>query len=221
MAYKCKTKLANKLLKIYHFLYDSFGPQYWWPGNTPFEIMVGAILTQNTNWHNVERAMANLKRAKLLNPKKLLKNVRRIPQLIKPSGFYILKSKRLINFLEWFVKSYNGDVKNFAGKKTDRIRNELLSLPGIGRETADAMLLYALNRPIFVIDAYTRRIFSRHNIFDHKLTHDEVRIGFENSLPKNPKLYNEYHALIVRLGKEFCRKNEPLCHLCPLNNILG
>lgn len=205
--------------KIYKTLYRFFGPQHWWPGDTPFEVMLGAILTQNTNWQNVKRAIANIKRANLLAPKKLLKNRRRIPELIKPSGFYKLKSKRLIKFLEMYVKHYNGDVKNFKGKKTKEIREELLAIPGIGYETADSILLYALNQPVFVVDAYTRRIFTRHNVFDNNPGYDEIRLLFENNLPRDTKLFNEYHALLVKLGKEYCKKNEPKCNICPVRDI--
>lgn len=183
--------------------------------------MVGAILTQNTNWQNVKRAIENIKKAKLLNPKALLKNQKLIPELIKPSGFYKLKSKRLIEFLKYYVKYYDGNEKRFKTKKTGQIRKELLSIHGVGYETADSILLYALYRPVFVVDAYTQRVFSRHKFFDHKLRHEEIRILFENNLPKETQLYNEYHALIVNLGKNYCKKNEPLCNICPLRNIFN
>lgn len=208
----------NRIHKIYNLLYKSFGPQQWWPGDTPFEIMVGAILTQNTNWRNVTRAIDNIKKAGLLEPKKLLKNRKRIPRLIRPSGFYRLKAKRLIAFLKYYVHNYKGNISNLRTRGTQGLRSELLALPGIGSETADSILLYALSRPIFVIDVYTRRIFSRHNIFAYNLSYDDIRHIFEMKVPRDVQLYNEYHALLVKLGKEHCRKNEPLCNTCPLGD---
>lgn len=217
---KSKRSFSKYSLKIYKILYKSFGPQHWWPGDTPFEIMIGAILTQNTNWRNVSKAIDNIKESGFLNSKKLLKHRKVIPKLIRPSGFYKLKSKRLIAFLEYFVRNYHGEVRRMNEKKIEVMRNELLGLPGIGYETADSILLYALSRPIFVIDTYTRRIFSRHDIFKYDLPYDEIRYKFESNLPRSVKIYNEYHALLVKLGKEFCKKNEPLCNTCPLRDIL-
>lgn len=219
MGKKIDKNSGRLFLNIYHCLFNKFGPQYWWPGDSPFEIMIGAILTQNTNWKNVEKAINNIKKAKLMNPKKLLKNMNRIPDLIKPSGFYRLKSKRLIAFLKYFVDNYGGDITNFEGRDTEIIRKELLSIPGIGYETADSILLYALDRPVFVIDAYTRRILSRHKLINQDAQYDEIKRLLEDNLYKDTQLYNEYHALIVRLGKEFCKKNEPLCNICPVFNI--
>lgn len=209
------------LLDIYHCLFNTFGPQYWWPGDSPFEIMVGAILTQNTNWQNVEKAINNIKKAGLLNPKDLLKNKNRIPKLVKPSGFYKLKSKRLITFLRYFTDNYDGKITNFNGKDTHVIREELLAISGIGPETADSILLYALGRPVFVVDAYTRRTFSRHKLISNDADYDDIQKLFEDNLSKDTQLYNEYHALIVRLGKQFCKKNEPLCDICPVFSIFN
>jgi endonuclease-3 related protein len=217
---KSKKFSSKKFLKIYNTLYKSFGPQNWWPGDTPFEIMVGAILTQNTNWRNVSKAIENIKEAKLLSPKKLLKHRRMIPCLIRPSGFYNIKSKRLIDFLKYYVNNYHGNLKKMKTKRTEFLRRELLNIPGIGHETADSILLYALSRPVFVIDAYTRRVFSRHNIFDYDLPYDEIRLLFEKNLPRNIQLYNEYHALLVKLGKDFCKKKKSLCKMCPLRSDL-
>jgi endonuclease-3 related protein len=181
--------------------------------------MVGAILTQNTNWRNVSKAIENIKRAKLLSPKELLANRKKIPQLIRPSGFYKLKAKRLITFLQYYVDKYDGCERNLNLVKTEKIRRELLGISGIGYETCDSILLYALQRPIFVVDAYTRRIFSRHNLIQIDFSYEEIRRKFEASLPRDTRLYNEYHALLVRLGKEICRKNEPVCSHCPIRNI--
>ncbi|MEO0184771.1 MAG: endonuclease III domain-containing protein [candidate division WOR-3 bacterium] len=204
------------LLDVYQLLSKKFGPQHWWPGDSPFEIIIGAILTQNTNWQNVEKAINNIKKAGLMNPKSLLANRKKIPQLIKPSGFYRLKADRLITFLKYFVEEYNGNIENFNGLDTNSIRLELLAISGIGPETADSILLYALNRPVFVVDAYTKRIFSRHKLISNDADYDGVQNFFQENLPKSVKLYNEYHALIVRLGKQYCKKNEPLCDTCPL-----
>ncbi len=214
-----KTRFSRQFLRIYKTLYTTFGPQHWWPGDAPFEIMIGAILTQNTNWRNVSKAIDNIKNMELMDPKELLKHRRMIPELIRPSGFYKLKSKRLIAFLKYFVKNYNGVAREMKKRKTETLRNELLNIPGIGYETADSILLYANARPVFVIDAYTRRIFSRHRIIEYNQPYDEIRHFFESNLPRSVKLYNEYHALLVRLGKDFCKKNEPLCDTCPLHNI--
>jgi len=181
--------------------------------------MVGAILTQNTNWRNVTRAIDNIKKAELLEPKKLLKNRKRIPRLIKPSGFYRLKAKRLVAFLEYYVHNYNSNISNLRAKSTKRLRSELLAISGIGNETADSILLYALSRPVFVTDVYTRRVFSRHNIFAYNLPYDDIRHIFEMKVPRDVQLYNEYHALLVKVGKEHCKKNEPLCTACPLGDI--
>lgn len=204
---------------MYELLFASFGPQHWWPGDTPFEIMVGAILTQNTNWRNVSRAINNIKEKKLLEPKRLYKHRQMIPALIKPSGFYRLKSRRLTTFLEYFIEHYDADIKNMKRTPTARLRKELLGIAGIGQETADAILLYAVKRPVFIVDAYTRRIFSRHGLFDSNLGYEEIRSLFECHVPRRPKLFNEYHALIVRCAKEFCRKHDPRCSDCPLRTI--
>ena len=176
--------------------------------------MVGAILAQNTSWQNVEQAIANIKAARLLSPELLFRYRRRLPGLIRPSGFYRLKSKRLLTYLRYYLNH-----KKIKGRATKNIRKELLAIPGIGYETADSILLYAFNRPTFVIDAYTRRIFSRHKIINGRLAYDDVKGLFESSLPRKTRTFNEYHALIVKLGKTYCRKHEPLCHHCPLNSI--
>lgn len=205
-------------LNIYQRLFKTFGQQHWWPGESPFEIMVGAILTQNTNWQNVEKAIDNIKKAGLLNPKDLLKNRKKIPKLVRPSGFYKLKSKRLINFLKFFVGEYDGEFKKMAQEPTGILRTKLLRIEGIGPETADSILLYALKKPVFVVDAYTRRILLRHKIIKEENTYEEIQKIFEKNLPVDVQFYNEYHALIVRLGKNYCKKNEPLCDTCPISD---
>ncbi|MFB0509923.1 MAG: endonuclease III domain-containing protein [bacterium] len=212
------TKIKTAL-QIYQKLYSHYGPQSWWPGDTPFEIIVGAVLTQNTAWRNVEKAIENLKRERLLSPRKLFQQpVAKLAKLIRPSGFYNIKAKRLHKLLEFLNQKYQGSLSRMSKVPTAILRNKLLSVKGIGEETADSILLYALSRPVFVVDAYTRRVFSRHNFFPFKNKYSEIQEFFELNLPKDIKIYNEYHALIVRLSKEYCRKN-PNCSNCPLSNL--
>jgi endonuclease-3 related protein len=182
--------------------------------------MVGAILTQNTNWRNVSTAIEKIKKAKLLDPKKMLTQYRKIPQLIKTSGFYRMKARYMRAFLQYYVNNYKGKPQMMARKKTRVLRKELLAVPGIGPETADSILLYALGKRIFVVDAYTRRILSRHGIAKYDTPYDELQSTIEQSLPASTRLFNEYHALLVRVGKKYCRKNEPLCSTCPLGTML-
>jgi len=210
---------TNRYLKIYRRLFKTFGPQRWWPADSAFEVMVGAILTQNTNWTGAARALRNLKRAGLLIPRKMLLHRRSLPSLIRTAGYYNLKTERLVNFLKYYVGRYGGRICGFRSVPTQRIRRELLAVKGIGPETADSILLYALQRPVFVVDTYTRRVFTRHHIFSEGLNDNDIRRLFENNLPRGPRIYNEYHALIVRLGKEYCKKNEPLCADCPLRDV--
>ncbi len=212
---------SELLMDIYQKLFDTYGSQHWWPGDSPFEVMVGAILTQNTNWQNVEKALRNIKDADLLEPMALFKNRVKIPELIKPSGFYRLKTERLIAFLKYYIEKYQGEIENLKHKKTEDLRGELLAISGIGPETADSILLYALNRPVFVVDTYTRRVLSRHKMIGNNANYDEIQKFFHDNLPDNTQLYNEYHALIVRLGKHRCKKNEPDCHSCPLYSIFN
>ncbi len=208
------------LRSIYNKLYLAFGPQYWWPGESPFEVMVGAILTQNTNWANVEKAIANLKRNKLLEARALHKlSHKRLASLIKPAGYYNIKAKRLKNFLDFFIGCYKGDVKSLSRVSLEEIRQNLLLINGIGPETADSIILYALNKPVFVIDAYTKRMLARHNLIPENAPYNQVQKLFMQKLKKNVKLFNEYHALIVRLGKDYCRKTKPRCDTCPLKNV--
>jgi endonuclease-3 related protein len=211
-----KNLKKNKVGAIYRRLFDRFGPQHWWPGESPFEIMVGAVLTQNTSWRNAERAIENLKSAHLLAPKKIhTLPVNRLAHLIRPSGFYRLKARRLKPLVRWFLVRYRGNPQALAEQKIQILRPELLNLPGIGPETADSILLYALNKPVFVVDAYTKRVFSRHQFFTADARYPEIQDFFMSSLPRDYKLFNEYHALIVKLAKTYCKSN-PLCADCPL-----
>jgi endonuclease-3 related protein len=202
---------------IYRRLLAVFGPQHWWPAETPFEVMVGAILTQNAAWPNVERAITNLKRARRLNPKAIVAlSSAELQRLIRPSGFFRVKARRLRAFADYFVSRYQGSIARVRRVPLDRLRPELLAVHGVGPETADSILLYALGKPSFVIDAYTRRILERHGLITHRAGYEDVRALFENSLPRRVKLYNEYHALFVRLAKTHCRP-KPHCDGCPLS----
>jgi len=212
--------VSRSLSGIYKRLYSAFGPQYWWPADSPLEVMVGAILTQNTNWQNVEKAIKRLKEEKLLKLGRLHKIPQhRLASLIRPSGYYNIKAGRLKALFNFLHKEYKGSLKKLKRKDAQSLRNSLLAVKGIGPETADSILLYALNKPVFVIDAYTKRILSRHHFIQRQATYDEAQNLFRKNLQSNVKLFNEYHALLVKLGKEFCLKNKPRCAICPLRNI--
>ncbi len=204
------------LTDIYHSLYKAFGPQHWWPADTPFEVAVGAILTQNTNWGNVEKAINNLKSQKTFNAKALHKmQKKQLAQLIKPAGYFNVKAKRLKEFLNFLTNHYKGSMKKMRPEDKLSLRRKLLNVNGIGPETADSILLYALEKPVFVIDTYTKRIMQRHKLVSKKATYHELQELFHKNLPQNTRLYNEYHALFVRLGKDYC-KTKPKCEGCPL-----
>lgn len=208
-------------MDVYSRLLSAFGPQHWWPGDSPFEVMVGAILTQNTNWGNVERAIENLKRAKALTPAAIHEmSHERLAGLIRPAGYFNVKAKRLKAFMEFFINRYSGRVSKMRKVDTKTLRRELLSVNGIGPETADSMLLYALERPVFVIDAYTKRVLSRHGIMDGSESYERFQDLFHVALPRDVQLFNEYHALLVRLGKDFC-KPRPRCEGCPLSGLFS
>jgi len=207
------------LFKIYQRLYQSFGTQHWWPGNTPFEIAVGAILTQNTNWGNVEKAINNLKRHTALSAKAIHEmKVKELSKLIRPAGYFNIKAKRLKCFIEFLMNNYHGSMKRMKDEDIHSLRKKLLGINGIGLETADSILLYALEKPIFVIDAYTKRVLSRHSIMKYDDPYEKFQELFHSSLKKDVKLFNEYHALFVRLGKTYCKLKNPLCDKCPLWN---
>lgn len=204
------------ILKIYDQLLEYFGPRYWWPADTRFEIIVGAVLTQQTTWNNVEKAIKNLKDKNLLDAKKIFNlPVEKLETLIKSSGFFRLKAKRLRSFLKFFIENFDADLEKMFELNLNELRKELLSVNGIGRETCDSILLYAGEKPVFVIDAYTHRLCERYPIMNSG-DYEEVRTFFENNLPKDVNLFQEFHALIVELGKNYC-KTKPLCKECPLN----
>ncbi|MBU0709460.1 MAG: endonuclease III domain-containing protein [Candidatus Omnitrophica bacterium] len=209
--------MRSILNSLYQRLYSHFGPQDWWPADSPFEVIIGAILTQNTNWLNVERAINNLRENKSLSFSRLSKlPLKKLASLIRPAGYYNIKAKRLKDFLIFLSQSYRANLKKMSKEATYPLREKLLSVKGIGPETADSILLYALNKKTFVVDAYTKRILSRHGLIKQDATYDQVQNLFMRNLKNNVKLFNEYHALLVRLGKEYCLKSKPKCKLCPL-----
>jgi endonuclease-3 related protein len=204
---------------FYKTLYAYFGPQHWWPAESRFEVIIGAILTQNTSWSNVEKAIDNLKKNKLLKLPRLYKLPhKKLASLIRPAGYYNIKAKRLKEFLKFAYDSYRGNLKKMSSQGMYKLRKQLLSVNGIGPETADSILLYALDKPVFVVDAYTKRILSRHHIIKDDSSYEKVQNLFMQNLKNKVILFNEYHALLVRLGKDFCRKNKPRCQDCPLND---
>ena len=213
-------KKTDTLLKVYKLLYKKFGPRHWWPGETKLEIIIGAILTQNTAWGNVEKAIKNLKKEKVLKVKKLSQiSEERLARLIKPAGYYNIKSKRIKNFLKFLNSVYSGSINKLFKTELNKLRKELLDINGIGPETADSMLLYAGEKPVFVVDSYTKRIFSRHSLVAEDAEYEEVQRFFMKNLSRSVKLFNEYHALIVELGKNLCKTKKPLCSKCPIWRI--
>jgi len=211
--------VKENLKEIYELLFERFGRQYWWPGDGQFEIIVGAVLTQNTNWTNVEKAIGNLKNAGCLTPPKLHEiKIEKLAQLIRPAGYFNIKAKRLKNLINWLFDNYQGRLENIEAVATNQLREELLSITGIGPETADSILLYAFNRPVFVVDAYTARIAARHNLIEPPFEYTELQRLFMDNLDEDVELFNEYHALLVRCGKEFCRP-AARCAGCPLEKL--
>ncbi|MDH4227646.1 MAG: endonuclease III domain-containing protein [Deltaproteobacteria bacterium] len=221
MAKPVRISLEKTLRSYYKAMFSAFGPQDWWPGDTRFEIIVGAILTQNTNWTNVEKAIVNLKKAKALNPKKMHSlAVHDLAQYIRPAGYFNVKAARLKHFLNHLFDIYGGSIDKMFGHRTDALREELLSINGIGPETCDSILLYAAERPVFVIDAYTKRMLMRHKIVGQKAGYNDMQKLFMENLKHDTEMFNEYHALIVKTGKDFCRPRNPRCSACPLGKFL-
>ncbi|MFH0769705.1 MAG: endonuclease [Chloroflexota bacterium] len=211
--------ISQVLQNIYHQLSDQYGPQHWWPAEEPFEVMVGAILTQSAAWLNVEKAIANLKAAKALSPEALRRlSLAEIATIIRPCGYYNAKARKLKAMVQW-LREYCGDsLKKLFNVDIDHLRQQLLSVYGIGQETADSIILYAANKPVFVIDAYTRRIINRTGLSKESNSYSAYQNLFMDNLPADTALFNEYHALLVRLGKESCRSH-PLCRKCCLKSI--
>lgn len=208
--------LGETLLDVYHRLYRHFGPQHWWPARTPFEVTVGAILTQSVAWSNVERAIANLDGRGLIDVPALARvPADELARLIRPAGYYNVKARKLKAFVGFLMDNYGGNLAAVFQQPLGRARDELLAVYGIGPETADSILLYAGNLPSFVIDAYTRRICGRLGIGAPD-EYEALRTFFMANLPREAPLYNEYHALLVALGKDRCLKSRPRCQGCPV-----
>lgn len=203
-------------MQFYQVLLDHYGRQHWWPGDSPFEVMVGAVLTQNTNWSNVEKAIRNLKQADTLDPHKIDElTPEKLAGLIKPAGYFNIKAKRLKNLIHWFCREYDGSIEELKELSVERLREDLLQINGIGRETADSILLYALEKPAFVVDTYTCRILVRHGCIGAEYDYEQIKEYCQEQLPPDLALYNELHALIVCVGKNHC-KPRPQCMDCPL-----
>lgn len=210
-------KTGTILRDIYERLLERYGPQHWWPADEPFEVMVGAILAQNTAWTNADKAIHALKNAGALSATALSRiPEEKLAELIRPSGYFNVKARKLKALVTWLAERCGGDLGKLFITETGDLREELLGVYGIGEETADSILLYAGGQPVFVIDAYTRRIFDRIGLQPEGRRYADYQAMFMNHLPPEPALYNQYHALIVRLGKEICRPH-PLCRDCALN----
>ncbi len=206
-----------RIKRFYDELHNRYGPQYWWPGESELECIIGAILTQSTNWANVVKAISQLKEKDLLSINSINNlTTEELAQLIKPSGYYNQKAIKIKRFVEFINENYSGNLYRLFEEDLHTLRNNLLSLKGIGPETADSILLYAANKPIFVVDAYTYRILYRHNLITEETSYRDMQDIFMDSLPDDTEIFNEYHALIVKVGKEHCRKKNPLCSGCPL-----
>jgi len=215
------SKDSNSLFEVYNLLYKFYGPRHWWPAEDDFEVAIGAILTQNTNWSNVEKAICNLKRESLLSPDRLRSTtLKKLAKTIRPSGYFNLKARRIKSFIEYLYSRLGGSLKPMRRRRLDSLREELLLVSGIGPETADSILLYAIKKPVFVIDAYTRRITSCLNLINPNSTYHDMQSFFMKNLPQKTALYNEYHALIVEHGKCYCRP-KPRCSECILRCLKG
>lgn len=210
----------NPFLRVYDRLHHHYGSQEWWPGETPLEVLVGTVLTQNTNWTNVEKAIASLKKGSVLSFSDLLEMpLPLLAEYIRPSGYYNIKARRLKNLLQMINDEYEGELKFFFEDSLESSRENLLKVKGVGPETADSILLYAAEKPIFVIDTYTHRVFSRHDLVEENTDYFSLQQEFMDSLPQDVALFNEFHALIVAVAKEFCKKKNPRCSECPLQGV--
>jgi len=209
----------TNVMDFYEQLMDHFGPRNWWPAGSPFEVIVGAILTQQANWRNVEKAIANLKAADVLDPDKIVRmTAEELEGLIRPSGFYRQKGRYLKTFCKYLVDVYGGDVDSMFSKDLEELRPELLGLDGIGPETCDSILLYAGEKLTFVVDAYTVRVCQRAGLIDSE-KYDDIKSFFEKNTTPDILVYNEYHALFVELGKRYCRTSNPGCEECPVSGL--
>lgn len=208
------------LKRLYDRLFEAFGPQHWWPGQSPFEVVVGAILTQNTSWKNVERAIANLHEDGVLQLQSIRDlHIDELAELIRPAGYYRLKARRLKNLVEFVFAEYGGSLDEMFTTQLTTLREQLLRVNGIGPETADSILLYAGELPTFVVDNYTARVLKRHGWIEPEADYYAIKDQFESELETDVELYNEFHALLVRVGNHYCRKT-PKCDECPLSDML-
>lgn len=209
---------SRKIRNFYSLLHDRYGPQDWWPAETRLECAAGAILTQNTSWKNVEKAIAALRENSMLTAANLRSVSReRLSVLIRPCGYHNLKAKRLKNFIDFLFAGYGGEMENMLAEDTEKLREGLLSVNGIGEETADSILLYALGKPVFVVDNYARRILGRHYLIPEDASYADIQKLFTQELPADTEVFGEYHALIVKTGKLHCAKT-PHCEGCPLEH---
>jgi endonuclease III related protein len=213
--------MPSKILQVYEHLSKALGPQHWWPGETPFEVMVGAVLTQNTNWQNVVKAIDNLRESDLLDPHALYNvPLKELEELIHPAGYFRVKAQRLRSLLKFLIDRYGGSLEKMFRTGLPDLRAELLAINGIGPETADSILLYAGNLPTFVVDAYTHRVLARHGWINFETDYHQIQDYLLSSLPQEVQLFNEFHAQFVHLGKHFCKKTSPKCRECPLFKML-
>ena len=214
-----RTSSATGLRDMYRALFDAFGPQYWWPADSPTEVVIGAILTQNTAWSNVERAIAAMKVAGCIDLRRIADlESDELAEVIRPAGTYRVKARRLKAFADWLLREHNGDLTQALAGELAATRSRLLGISGIGPETADAVLLYAGGRPTFVVDAYTRRVLRRHHFIDERASYNDVKSLFERAIEPNVPIYNEFHALLVELAKRHCRTTA-CCSGCPLRRF--
>lgn len=212
--------MTTTLDLVYQRLWDAYGPQQWWPGDSPFEVMIGAVLVQNTAWKNVQRAIENLRDVDLLTPVELhAVPPAELEELIRPAGYFRMKARRLRNLLDYLFQQHDGSLDTMFSLDTETLRHELLAINGIGPETADSILLYAGEKPIFVVDTYTNRVLKRHGWIDYEADYHAIQQFFQSQLEVETDLYNEYHALLVRVGHLHCRKT-PKCDECPLSELL-
>ncbi len=217
---RSQRNLSEVFLRYFAAMHNRFGDQQWWPADSPLEIMVGAVLTQNTSWHGVKKAIVQLKAAKVLDARLLFDlGPVGIAPLITAAGYFNLKSRRLWNLMAWLIRNFDGQIVALSRISTADLRKQLLAVNGIGPETADSILLYALSRPVFVIDAYTRRILERHELVPVGASYDDLQQTMARHLPENVELFNEFHAQIVQIGKHFCKPTAD-CESCPLRRYL-
>jgi len=206
-----------ELLSYYRELLEGFGPQGWWPARTRLEVILGAILTQNTSWKNVRIAIRRLRRAGLLNQRRLGRaSQSELEEAIRPAGFFRQKARTIRHFVSWLDRSYGGSLHRMFRRPPEELRRALLGIKGLGPETADAILLYAGRKPFFVADGYTRRILARHELLRPRAGYEEAQAYLHQHLPRDSGLFNEYHALLVEVGKRYCKRSAPECAACPL-----